>query len=88
MLFGLLMHTYQHVSNSKYYYYLTMHSIHFIYCYTAFQDHSAIHVAATTWATLPLEDIFDMHHQDSTYHGLCYTSRTALVRTRKSTMGP
>ena len=28
------------------------------------------------------------HRQDSTYHGLCYTSRGALVGTRNSSMGP
>ena len=27
------------------------------------------------------------HRQDSTYHGLCYTSRGALARTRNSSMG-
>ena len=28
------------------------------------------------------------HRQDNTYHGLCYTSRGALARTRNSSMGP
>ena len=28
------------------------------------------------------------HGQDSTYHGLCYTSRGALARTRNSSMSP
>ena len=28
------------------------------------------------------------HRQDSTYHGLCYTSRGALAGTRNSSMGP
>ena len=28
------------------------------------------------------------HRQDSTYHGLCYTSRVALAGTRNSSMGP
>ena len=28
------------------------------------------------------------HRQDSTYHGLCYTSRGALAVRRNSTMGP
>ena len=27
------------------------------------------------------------HRQDSTYHGLCYTSRGALAGTRNSSMG-
>ena len=28
------------------------------------------------------------HRQDSTYHGLCYTSLGALAGTRNSSMGP
>ena len=28
------------------------------------------------------------HRQDCTYHGLCYTSRGALARTRNRSMGP
>ena len=28
------------------------------------------------------------HRQDSTYHGLCYTSRGALAGTRNNSMGP
>ena len=28
------------------------------------------------------------HRQDSTYHGVCYTSRGALAGTRNSSMGP
>ena len=28
------------------------------------------------------------HRQDSTYHGLCYTSHGGLVRTRNNSMGP
>ena len=28
------------------------------------------------------------HRQDSTYHGICYTSRGALAGTRNSSMGP
>ena len=28
------------------------------------------------------------HRRDSTYHGLCYTSRGALAGTRNSSMGP
>ena len=28
------------------------------------------------------------HRQDSTYHGLCYTSRGTLAGTRNSSMGP
>ena len=31
---------------------------------------------------------FISHRQDSTYHGLCYTSRGALAGTRNSSMDP
>ena len=41
--------------------------------------------AATTWATL-LYDPF--HIQDSTYHGLCYTSRGALAGVTISSVSP
>ena len=56
--------------------------------------------ATTTWATLsdyqqgffymhhPTDRIVPFHRQDSTYHGLCYTSRGALAGTRNSSMGP
>ena len=36
----------------------------------------------------PLSQYTPFHRQDSTYHGLCYTSRGALAGTRKSSMGP
>ena len=32
--------------------------------------------------------LFPISRQDSTYHGLCYTSRGALAGTRNSSMGP
>ena len=32
--------------------------------------------------------LLPISRQDSTYHGLCYTSRGALVGMRKSSMGP
>ena len=47
--------------------------------------------AATTWATLSAARgllYASSHRQDSTYHGLCYTSRGALAGTRNSSMGP
>ena len=40
---------------------------------------------AATWST-PL--YAPSHRQDSTYHGLCYTSRGALAGTRNRSMGP
>ena len=32
--------------------------------------------------------IWTIHRQDSTYHGLCYTSRGALAGTINTSMGP
>ena len=47
--------------------------------------------AAATYATLPISSkgsfIWPSHKQDGTYHGLCYTSRGAMVGTRNSSMG-
>ena len=43
--------------------------------------------AAATYATRVL--LYALSHgQDSTYHGLCYTSRGTLTGTRNSSMGP
>ena len=36
----------------------------------------------------PLSQCTPFHRQDSTYHGLCYTSRGELAGTRKNSMGP
>ena len=78
-------------------FYLTTHSAHFIYGYMASDiwlrtilivrketrcrhiDYS-LRLAARVLLYAP------SHRQDSTYHGLCYTSRGALAGTRNSSM--
>ena len=79
-------------------FYLTMHSTHFIYGYMAsdiwFKDHSD----SKKGNPLPPPLFFliiarvllyaPSHRQDSTYHGLCYTSRGELAGMRNSSMGP
>ena len=49
--------------------------------------------AANSWATLArlaakVLLYAPSHRQDSTYHGLCYTSRGALAGTRNSSVDP
>ena len=58
-------------------FYLTTHSTHFIYGY----------MASDIWLTARVLLYAPSHRQDSTYHGLCYTSPGALARTRNSSMG-
>ena len=78
--------------------YLTTHSTHFIYGYIVrhlVKDNSdseretrfrhmdySFRLAARVLLYAP------SHRQDSTYHGLWYTSRGALAGTRNSSMGP
>ena len=78
-------------------FYLTTHSTLYLRLYGIghmVKDHSdsVRKPAATTWATLSDEHqgylFAPSHRQDSTYHGLCYTSRGALAGTRNSSMGP
>ena len=74
-------------------FYLTTHSTHFIYGYMASdiwlrtilivrEETCSFRLAARVLLYAP------SHRQDSTYHGLCYTSRGALAETRNSSMGP
>ena len=46
------------------------------------------HIGYSFWLTESVLLYAPSHRQDSTYHGLCYTSRGALAGTRNSTMGP
>ena len=62
--------------------YLTTHSTHFIYGYMASHMGYSFLLAARVLLYAP------SHRQDSTYHGLCYTSRGALAGTRNSSMCP
>ena len=79
-------------------FYLTTHATHFIYGYMASDiwlrtilivrketrcRHIGYHFRLTARVLLYAPS----HRQDSTYHGLCYTSRGALAGTRNSLMG-
>ena len=80
-------------------FYLMMHSTHFIYGYMVSDiwlrtilivrketrcRHMCYYVRLAAMVLLYALS----HRQDSTYHGLCYTSRGALAGTRNSSMGP
>ena len=77
-------------------FYLMTHSTHFIYGYMAsdmVKDHSdsekgnpLLPHRLLLWINRVLL-YAPSHRQDSTYHGLCYTSRGALAGTRNSSMG-
>ena len=79
-------------------FYLTMHSTHFIYGYMASdiwlwtilivrKETRCRHISYTFRLTARVLLYATSHRQDSTYHGLCYTSRGALAGTRNSSMG-
>ena len=69
-------------------FYLTTHSTHFIYGYMT-SDMVKDHSDSERGNPLPPHGLlFPINSKDSTYHGLCYTSRGALARTRNSWMGP
>ena len=81
-------------------FYLTMHSTHFIYGYMASDIwlRTILIVRKETCSHHYMDYSFQIaargllytssHRQDSTYHGLCYTSRGALTGTSNSSMGP
>ena len=79
-------------------FYLTMHSTHFIYSYmvsdiwlrTILIERKETHCRHTGYSLQLTARVLlhaPSHRQDSTYHGLCYTSRGALAGMRKSSMG-
>ena len=79
--------------------YLTTHSTHFIYGYMASdiwlrtilivrKETRCRHMGYSFRLTARVLLYAPSHRQDSTYHGLCYTSRGALAGTRNSSMGP
>ena len=79
-------------------FYLTTHSTHFIYGYMAsgiWQSTTLIareetccrHIGYSFRLTARVLLYAPSYRQDSTYHGLCYTSRGALAGTRNSSMG-
>ena len=80
-------------------FYLTTHSTHFIYGYMASdiwlrtilivrKEIRCCHIGYSYRLTARVLLYAPSHRQDNTYHGLCYTSREALARTRNSSMGP
>ena len=80
-------------------FYLTTHSTHFIYGYMASdiwlrtilivrKETRWRHMGYSFRLTARVLLYAPSHRQDSTYHGLCYTSRGALAGMRNSSMGP
>ena len=74
-------------------FYLTTHSTHFIYGYMVSDIMVKDHSDRERGNPLPPLGLLFLlyassHRQYNTYHGLCYTSRGALSRTRNSSMGP
>ena len=80
-------------------FYLTMHSMHFIYGYMASdiwlrtilivrKETRSHHIGYSYRLTARVLLYAPSHRQDNSYHGLCYTSHGALAGTRNSSMGP
>ena len=80
-------------------FYLTTHSTHFIYGYMASntwlrtilivrKETRCRRIGYCYRLTARVILYAPSHRQDSTYHGLCYTSSGALAGTRNSSMGP
>ena len=80
-------------------FYLTTHSTHFIYGYMASdiwlrtilivrKETRCHHIGYAYRLTASVLLYVPSHRQDSTYYGLCNTSRGALAGTRNSSMGP
>ena len=80
-------------------FYLTTHSIHFIYGYIASdrwlrtilivrKETRCRHIGYSYRLAARVILYAPSHRQDNTYRGLCYTSRGALAGTRNSSMGP
>ena len=80
-------------------FYLTTHSKHVIYGYMASdiwlrtilivrKKTRCRHIGYSYRLTARVLLYAPSHRQDSTYYGLCYTSRGALAGTRNSSMGP
>ena len=78
-------------------FYLTTHSTHFIYGYMASDIMGKDHYDSEKGNPLPPHRLLfpisskgsfyaPSHRQDSTYHGLCYTSRGSLAGTRNSSV--
>ena len=95
---GLVSTWEQVLQGRKEMFYLTTHSTHFIYGYMASdiwlrtilivrKETHCCHIGYSFRLAARVLLYAPSHRQDSTYHGLCYTSRVALVGTRNSSMG-
>ena len=91
--------SYNHNEGRKEMFYLTMHSTHFIYGYMASdiwlrtilivrEETRCCHIGYSFRLTARVLLYAPSQRQDSTYHGLCYTSCGALAGTRNSSMAP
>ena len=80
-------------------FYLTTHSTHFIYGYMTSdiwlrtilivrKETRCRHIGYSYRLTARVLLYAPSHRQDSTYHGLCYTSRGSLAGTRNNSMCP
>ena len=89
---------YGYMEGRKEMFYLTTHSTHFIYGYMASdiwlrtilivrKETRCRHIGYSFRLTAMVILYAPSHIQDSTYHGLCYTSRGALAGTRHSSVG-
>ena len=87
------------VKGRKEMFHLMTHSTHFIYGYMATdiwlrtilivrKETCCRHIGYSFRLTARIILYAPSHRQDSTYHGLCYTSRGTLAGTRSSSMGP
>ena len=92
---GMLRLTTEHLEM----FYLTTHSTHFIYGYMASdiwlrtilivrKETRCRHIGYSFRLAARVILYSPSHRQDSTYHGLCYTSRGALAGTRNGSMDP
>ena len=82
------------VEGRKEMFYLTTHSTHFIYGYIWLRTILIVrketrcrHIGYSFRLTARVLLYAPSHRQDSTYHGLCYTSRGALAGTRNRSLG-
>ena len=86
-----------HPRGRKEMFYLTTHSTHFIYGYTASdiwfrtilivrKETRCRHIGYSFRLAARVLLYAPSHRQDSTYHGLCYTSRGALAGTRNNSI--
>ena len=97
--FSSMFNYFQPIFRRKEMLYLTTHSTHFIYGYMAsdiwlrtiqiaIEETRCRHMGYSFRLTARVLLYAPSNRHDSTYHGLCFTSRGALVGTRNSSMGP